>query len=70
MSNSQNVGFRVFTKVARPSAEVVEGLRQCETVHITDAMNRFGGMDDNIRPRPECSYVDRLSRYAPLRAII
>jgi regulator of RNase E activity RraA len=50
MSNSQNVGFRVFTKIDRPAGEVVDGLSQCETVHITDAMNRFGGMDDNIRP--------------------
>ncbi len=50
MGKSQNVGFRVFTKIVRPPREVVEGLGKLETTYITDAMNRFGGMDLNIRP--------------------
>ncbi len=47
---SSNVGFRVFTKIPRPATEVVEKLSRLETVYLTDAMNRFGGMEENIRP--------------------
>jgi len=45
-----NVGFRVFTRVARPPADLVAALGRLETVYLSDAMNRFGGMDRNIRP--------------------
>jgi regulator of RNase E activity RraA len=47
---SQNPGFRVFTRIQRPPAELVAGLGALETTYITDAMNRFGGMDRNVRP--------------------
>ena len=50
VSRSDNVGFRVFTKIERPDPEAVEGLAEVDTNFISDAMNRFGGMDDNIRP--------------------
>jgi regulator of RNase E activity RraA len=50
MARSQNVGFRVFTTIERPPAEIVRGFGALETTYITDAMNRFGGLDDNIRP--------------------
>lgn len=50
MSRTQQVGFRVFTKISRPPREVVEGLAQLESSYVTDAMNRFGGLDGNIRP--------------------
>lgn len=50
MAASQNVGFRVFTKIPRPSKELVEILGKLETPQITDAMNRFGGMDGNLVP--------------------
>lgn len=50
MARSQNVGFRVFTSIPRPPRELVEGFGELETTYISDAMNRFGGMDRNIRP--------------------
>ena len=50
MVGSQNVGFRVFTEIPRPPREIVEGLGKLEAPWISDAMNRFGGMDANIRP--------------------
>lgn len=45
-----NVGFRVFTKIQRPPREIVEGFRTLESTWVSDAMNRFGGMDGNILP--------------------
>lgn len=50
MATSQNVGFRVFTRIKRPPREVVAELGTLETTCISDAMNRFGGMESNIRP--------------------
>lgn len=50
MSRSGNVGFRVFTKIERPTCEVIEAFARLESTVVSDAMNRFGGMDDNIRP--------------------
>jgi regulator of RNase E activity RraA len=49
MPPSRNVGFRVFRRIERPSAEMVEALGQLDTNFITDAMNRFGAMD-NVAP--------------------
>jgi regulator of RNase E activity RraA len=50
VSRSENVGFRVFTKIERPSPEIVEAFSRLESTYISDAMNRFGGMDYDIRP--------------------
>jgi regulator of RNase E activity RraA len=50
MARSQNVGFRVFTSITRPPRSLVEGLGELESTYISDAMNRFGGMDANILP--------------------
>lgn len=50
MARSENPGFRVFTKITRPPRELVEALGKLESTWISDAMNRFGGMDANIRP--------------------
>jgi len=50
MGGSQNPGFRVFVRIERPPREQVEALGKLETTIITDAMNRFGGMDANVRP--------------------
>jgi regulator of RNase E activity RraA len=47
---SQNPGFRVFTKIPRVDAAIVQALGQLETPYLSDAMNRFGGMDANLRP--------------------
>jgi regulator of RNase E activity RraA len=45
-----NVGFRVFTKIPRPPRELIDELSTLETPYLSDAMNRFGGMDANLRP--------------------
>lgn len=50
MTASRNPGFRVFTRVERPAPELVQALGELETTWITDAMNRFGGMDGSIVP--------------------
>lgn len=50
MARSHNVGFRVFTTIQRPAREIVVGLGELETTWISDAMNRFGGMEGNILP--------------------
>jgi regulator of RNase E activity RraA len=50
MAASKNVGFRVFTKISRPPKHVIEGFGKLESTYCTDAMNRFGGMDANVRP--------------------
>jgi regulator of RNase E activity RraA len=50
MNRSNNVGFRVFSKIPRPEQDVIAELGKLETVYITDAMNRFGGMDGSLRP--------------------
>ena len=47
---SQNVGFRVFTRIPRLSKDLVAAFAELESTYITDAMNRFGGMDANLRP--------------------
>ncbi len=47
---SQNPGFRVFTKIPRVDAAIVQALGQLETPYLSDGMNRFGGMDANLRP--------------------
>src|SRR5271163_1231951 len=48
--HSQNPGFRVFTKIPRIAASIVESIGKLETPYLSDAMNRFGGMDQNLRP--------------------
>jgi regulator of RNase E activity RraA len=49
-----NVGFRVFTRITRPPREIVAAFAALETPYLTDAMNRFGGMDGNLSaPSPE-----------------
>ncbi|HYM13492.1 MAG TPA: hypothetical protein VEU62_22320 [Bryobacterales bacterium] len=45
-----NVGFRVFTKIPRPPRELIDEISTLETPYLSDAMNRFGGMDANLRP--------------------
>jgi regulator of RNase E activity RraA len=50
MARSRNVGFRVVRSIERPPADLVAGLGMLEATYISDAMNRFGGMSDNVRP--------------------
>ena len=45
-----NVGFRVFRDIPRPPRAIVDALGQLESTYISDAMNRFGGMGNNVRP--------------------
>ncbi len=47
---SSSVGFRVITHMARPLADTLRLFDGVESTHVSDAMNRFGGMDFNIRP--------------------
>lgn len=41
---ASNVGFRVYTEIERPGRALVQAFLEVETPYITDAMNRFGGM--------------------------
>lgn len=50
MTQSQNVGFRVFTQIVRPAPEIVAGFGELESTYVSDAMHRFGGMEGNILP--------------------
>jgi len=45
-----NVGFRIFTKVRRPSKDLVEGFRGLPVANIADEMNRFSCVDARIKP--------------------
>ncbi len=45
-----NAGFRIFTKINRPSKELVEQFRGLPVANIADEMNRFFCMDARIRP--------------------
>ncbi len=45
-----NVGFRIFTKINRPSKELVEGFRGLPVANIADEMNRFSCVDARIKP--------------------
>lgn len=47
---SQNIGFRVFREIPRPDPALVAALGALESPYLSDAMNRFGGMIDDIRP--------------------
>ena len=50
MAIESSVGFRVFTKIERPSAQTLKLFEGVESTHVSDAMHRFGGMDLNILP--------------------
>jgi RraA family protein len=45
-----NVGFRIFTKVRRPSRDLVEQFRDLPVANIGDEMNRTACMAARIRP--------------------
>ncbi|MDA8227442.1 MAG: RraA family protein [Desulfitobacterium hafniense] len=45
-----NVGFRIFTKIHRPSKELVDGFKGLPVANIADEMNRFSCMDARIKP--------------------
>lgn len=44
------LGYRVFTEVARPSAELVARLAEFDTPDLADAMQKSGVVDGGIRP--------------------
>ena len=50
MSEMSNVGFRVFTKIRRPSQELVESFKGLPVANIADMMNRMFCLDAKIRP--------------------
>ncbi|MDR3561333.1 MAG: 4-carboxy-4-hydroxy-2-oxoadipate aldolase/oxaloacetate decarboxylase [Negativicutes bacterium] len=45
-----NVGFRVYTKINRPSKELVEQFKGLPVANIADEMNRLSCMDACIKP--------------------
>ena len=45
-----NAGFRIYTKIARPSKELVESFRGMPVANIADNMNRTFVVDARIRP--------------------
>ncbi|MBY0496663.1 MAG: RraA family protein [Cyanobacteria bacterium] len=45
-----NVGFRIYTRINRPSAKVVEDFRGLPVAVIGDEMNRLGCMNARIKP--------------------
>ena len=58
------IGFRIFTDIARPSAELVEGFRGKASSNVADAMGRFHFMDSGIQNRtglPMCGVAVTVS---------
>jgi len=45
-----NVGFRIYTKIQRPSKELIEGFRGVPVANIADNMYRHSCIDAKIRP--------------------
>jgi len=45
-----NAGFRIFTKIHRPSRELVEQFKGLPVANIADEMNRFSCVDARIKP--------------------
>lgn len=45
-----NAGFRIFTKINRPSKDLVEAFRGLPVANIADEMNRFSCVDARIKP--------------------
>lgn len=52
-----SVGFRVYTRIKRPSPELVEGFRGVPVANIDDCMNRSACLDANIRPQNGATLV-------------
>lgn len=52
-----NVGFRIFTKVNRPSKELMEQFHGLPSSNICDEMNRIGSVYEKIRPIGKTSLV-------------
>ena len=49
-----NIGFRIYTKIERPSKEIVEEFRGLPTPNIADNMSRFFCVDAQIKPMNSC----------------
>ena len=45
-----NIGFRIYTKINRPSKELVEEFRRLPVANIADEMNRISCVDARIKP--------------------
>lgn len=48
-----NTGFRIYTKINRPSSDLVEGFKGIPVANIDDCMNRNACIDARIRPLNE-----------------
>ncbi|MFD0682262.1 MULTISPECIES: RraA family protein [unclassified Paenibacillus] len=45
-----NAGFRIYTKINRPSSDLVQSFKGLPVANIADSMNRFGCVDAQIKP--------------------
>jgi len=45
-----NIGFRIYTKIERPSRELVEGFKDIPVANIADNMGRISCVDSYIKP--------------------
>jgi RraA family protein len=50
MNEMSNVGFRIYTKIHRPSPELVESFKGLPVANIADEMNRFFCVDARVKP--------------------
>lgn len=45
-----NIGFRIYTKISRPSKEMIDGFKDIPVANIADNMGRISCVDSYIRP--------------------
>jgi 4-hydroxy-4-methyl-2-oxoglutarate aldolase len=50
LAEATNVGFRVYTRVERPAADVLAAYADIETTNLADTMYGMGALDGGIRP--------------------
>jgi len=52
------IGFSIKTKINRPDKSLYELISGLSTPNISDAMNRFGAMDFNVKPiSSKCKFI-------------
>jgi regulator of RNase E activity RraA len=50
MDAPETLGFRIYLNTPRPAPEIVAAFRDIPTGNVCDAMDRFGAMDQRIKP--------------------
>ncbi len=52
------IGFSIKTKINRPNKSLYELISSLSTPNLSDAMNRFGAMDFNVKPiSSNCKFI-------------